>query len=120
MANEVSSDIRERHRVIEVGVSREVYRIVERRDVVEDSRVVERDVVIERRDAIKCRRIEEVGGVVKGLTDQFGTEDHAVALDQAAIGLMRKGNLGDASDQQRIDHAGDHCEHQQKNQRRKN
>ena len=43
----------------------------------------------------------------EGLADQFGTDDDAVLLDQAAIGLAREQRLGDAGHAERIDQAGD-------------
>ncbi len=53
----------------------------------------------------------EIFGIGKVLADQ-GRADHlAVLLDQAAIGLVRKGQLRDAGHAERIDQTGDDRHH---------
>ena len=44
------------------------------------------------------------------LRQQLGADDLAVALDQAAVGLVVKRNLRDAGDDQRVHHARQHGE----------
>ena len=46
-------------------------------------------------------------GVGEVLADQFGADDLAVCVDQAAIGLVREDELGDAGHAERVDEAGD-------------
>src|SRR5215467_15750762 len=49
----------------------------------------------------------EVFRVLEVLADQLGADHLAVLRDQAAVRLMRKQELGDGGDPQRIDEAGD-------------
>ena len=45
------------------------------------------------------------------LREQLGTDDLAVAHEQAAIGLVVEGDLRDTGDRQRVQDAGDDREH---------
>jgi hypothetical protein len=47
----------------------------------------------------------EILGIGEVLSDQFRAHDLAVAHDQAAVGLMRKHDLADAGDGERVDDA---------------
>ena len=51
------------------------------------------------------------------LPDQRRADDHVAVADQAAIGLRRKSNLGDAGDGQRIDQPGEQNEEDRQNDR---
>jgi hypothetical protein len=49
------------------------------------------------------------------LADQRGADDFAILLDQAALGLARKDDFGDAGHGQRVGEAGDERERDKNN-----
>ena len=54
-----------------------------------------------------------MAGQRERLADEFGAHGLAVALDQAAVGLVRKDRLRHAGDQQRVQQAGDQAQHEE-------
>ena len=89
----------------------------------EEVRVRRAEVGAARRGAVvavagRRRPGVEVLGRREGLADQLGADDHAVALDERAVGGVLPPDLGDRGDDERVGEPADHGEDDDGDQRR--